>query len=492
LSKLYRPSFRRNQSRLADRYRASHRQLRGGWNTPQGQKVRFWQQLSPSQLLVLSFLALIVAGTAGFKWLPGLYTGEPLTWHQALFTSTSAVCVTGLSLVDTSEHFTFWGQLFLLLLIQLGGLGMLTLTSMIIAAFGGRLSLRAESITVGTLRNGPLLDARRMVIDVVRFTLMIELIGAVLLYLVWWPRFGVSGAIWPAVFHSISAFCNAGFSTFSDSLIQFQHSPATTAIIMALIVFGGLGFLSLEEIYLSRIRKAASQQRHRRPLSLQTVLVLTTTLVLTLGGWLVFAFFEWNHSLREMGLLDKLHNSLFMSVTSRTAGFNSMDYGQATDSANFLTILLMMIGGSPGSTAGGMKTTTFALLGLLAWSRLRGDRTVSYANRSVPDETIQRAVGLFVIATGVVVFSVLLLASSEANSPHHPSFLAVTFEAVSAFNTVGLSMGSTATITMKGQWILILLMFLGRVGPLALVSAFIVRRSSKAKFRYANEDVIVG
>lgn len=485
-------SFRKNHSRIADRYRASHRQSRSGWNTPSGQRVRFWQQLSPSQLLVLSFLTLIVAGTLGFKLLPGLYTAEPLSWHQAIFTATSAVCVTGLIVVDTATHFTFWGQLFLLSLIQLGGLGMLTMTSMIIATLGGRLSLRAETITVGGLRNGPMVDARQMVIDVVRFTFFFEMAGAILLILVWWPRMGLSGAIWPAIFHSVSAFCNAGFSTYSNSLIQFQDSPATMSIIMLLIVFGGLGFLSLEEIYHTRFRKLASQQRHRRPLSLQTVLVLVTTCVLILVGWGAFAFFEWNHGLRELPLVDKVHNALFMSVTSRTAGFNAIDYSTASDSGNFLTILLMMIGGSPGSTAGGMKTTTFALLGLLAWSRLRGDRTASFANRSVPDDTIQRAVGLFVIATGVVVLSVIILASTEANSPNHPTFLAVTFEAVSAFNTVGLSMGNTADITTKGQWILILLMFLGRVGPLALVSAFIVRRSPRAKFRYANEDVIVG
>lgn len=483
---------RRKKSSIAERYRAIVRKDQRGWHVPIGQRVRFWQRLSPSQLLVLSFFWLIVAGATGFKFLPGLYTDEPLTWQQAFFTSTSAVCVTGLSVVDTSSFFTTRGQLYLLALIQLGGLGILTLTSMIIAALGGRLSLRAEAASVSTLRSGPYLDARRMVIDVVRFTLCIELIGALVLYLLWYPKLGAAAAIWPAIFHSISAFCNAGFSTFSDSLMQFQSSPMTTVTIGLLIVLGGLGFLSMEELYLNRFRNKTDGRRIRRPLSLQTILVLATTLALTLGGWAGFSLVEWSHSLKNMTLIDKIHNALFMSVTSRTAGFNTVYYSTASDSGNFLTILLMMIGGSPGSTAGGMKTTTFALLGLLAWSRLRGNSTTSLASRSVPDETIQRAVGLFVVATGVVVIAVLTLATLEDGSSTQPSFLAVFFEAVSAFNTVGLSMGNTASFSVQGQWLLVALMFLGRVGPMALVTAFAVRGAKKAKFRYAHEDVLVG
>jgi trk system potassium uptake protein len=313
-----------------------------------------------------------------------------------------------------------------------------------------------------------------------------------LLVIAWAPSLGYRQALWPAMFHSISAFCNAGFSTFSDSLIQFQSSPATTLTISFLIVMGGLGFLSLEEIYASRVRRSASRQRHRRPMSVQTLLVLMTSALLTLSGWVLFSLLEWNNSLGEMQLSDKIHNALLMSVTARTAGFNSIDYSTASDSSNFLTILLMMIGGSPGSTAGGMKTTTFALLGLLAWSRLRGLRFTAFAKRSIPDETIQRAVGLFVVATGVVVVAVLSVATLESFYGNNQPFLTVMFEVVSAFNTVGLSMGQTSQMSPSSQWLLIVLMFLGRVGPLALVSAFIVRRSAVPSYRYANEDVIVG
>ncbi len=458
----------------------------------QGSRLNFWQRLTPSQMFVLSFLLLILLGAAGFLGLPGLYTGQPLSWLDALFTSTSAVCVTGLSVIDVSSRLTFRGQAYLLVLIQLGGLGMLTLASMILASLGGRLSLRAESITVNSVQNGAYASARRMVVDVVRFTIVIEAFGALLLYAFWLPEMGHQAALWSGVFHSISAFCNAGFSTFSDSLIQHRESPTVSLTITTLIVLGGIGFLTMEELYQYWFRRSRKKLQHRRPVSIHTKLVILTSATLTLVGWVFFAVLEWDNTLGALSISDKLHNSLFMSVTPRTAGFNMIDYTQATDSTNFLTILLMMIGGSPGSTAGGMKTTTFALLGLIAWSRLRGHRTTAFVNRSIPDETLQRAVGLFVLATGVVVFGVLLLTTTESSATALAPFLAYAFEVVSAFNTVGLSMNLTTEISPLGRWLLILLMFLGRVGPLALVAAFIVRRSVNSKIRYAYEDVIVG
>ncbi|RPH80171.1 MAG: potassium transporter TrkH, partial [Planctomycetaceae bacterium] len=202
-------------------------------------------------MLVGSFLLVIAFGTLGLKSLPGLYTGQPLSWADALFTSTSAVCVTGLIVVDTATYFTPLGQGLLLLLIQLGGLGMLAFSSLIIVALGKRLSLRAETIAGDRRANGPNLDAKRLTLDVIRFTLVIEAIGAVMLYTVWGPRLGWAEAAWPAVFHSVSGFCNAGFSTNTDSLIGFQNSPATLATISFLIIAGGIGFLTMEEAFLN-------------------------------------------------------------------------------------------------------------------------------------------------------------------------------------------------------------------------------------------------
>ncbi len=448
-----------------------------------------WQQLSPPQLFVGSFALLIVLGTLAFRWLPGLYVGEPLSWLDALFTATSAICVTGLTVVDTARHFTFWGQALLLLLIQLGGLGMLSLTSMIIISLVRRLSLRQEALYTGPMEGAPYVDPQRLIFDVVRFTLVFEAFGAACLYLLWAPRFGWQEAAWPAMFHSVSAFCNAGFSTFSDSMIGFRQSPFSLLVIMALIVAGGLGFLTLEEIYL---RYQANSRKQVFRVSLHSRIVLSTTAGLLLTGWLLFAVFEWNGTLLGLGAGSKIVNALFGSVTCRTAGFNTIDYSQAEDSTNFLAILLMMVGGSPGSTAGGMKTTTFALIGLLAWSRFQGLITPSVWRRSLREETTQRAIGLFVVTVGVVTVGVFAFTISEGSNSGGRSFLTAMFEAVSAFNTVGLSMGLTSDLSTFGKWTTILLMFFGRVGPLTLAAALMLRRKTRTEFRYAYEDVVIG
>ena len=445
--------------------------------------------LTPPRLFIGSFALLVLLGTLGLKYLPGLYTGEPLNWVDALFTATSAVCVTGLIVVDTATYFTMSGQAFILLLIQLGGLGMLTFTSLIIVALGRRLSLRHDALPTGTREAAPHLDTRRLTVDVVRFTLLLEAVGAFALYVLWIPRFGWTGAVWPAVFHSVSAFCNAGFSTFSDSLIGFQHAPFSLAIVMALIVVGGLGFLTLEEVYL---RWRAQQRAEIFRVSLHSRIVIVTTLALLAGGWVLFGCFEWHHLLADLPFLHKLTNALFMSVTPRTAGFNTVDYAKAMESSNFLTIILMMIGGSPGSTAGGIKTTTFALIGLLAWSRLMGYEKTTFWSRSVREETTERAVGLFVLAFGLVVLGVFLLTTTESFYPVDGRFLDRMFEVVSAFNTVGLSTGVTPTLTVPGRWLIIVLMFCGRVGPLAVAAAIAVRQPVASSFRYAYEDVVVG
>lgn len=449
---------------------------------------RPWHNMTGPQLLVGSFLLLIAFGTAGLRVLPGLYTGERLGWLDALFTATSAVCVTGLVVVDTATWFTPAGQAFILLLIQLGGLGIIAFTSLVIVALGRRMSLRHETLSTGVAQVAPAVNARGLAFDVVRFTLLIEAIGALLLYLLWLPRMGWKGAAFPAVFHSISAFCNAGFSTFSDSLTGFQRAPLTLVVVMAIIVLGGLGFLTLEELYLDR--RAAREERRFR-VSLHSRIVLVTTGVLIVAGWLAFTVLEWGGTLGHLPPWARAVNGLFMSVTARTAGFNTVDYGQAGASASFVTILLMAIGGSPGGTAGGLKTTTFALLGLVAVSRLRGREMTSMFGRTVPEETIQRAVGLFVVFFAAVTAGILFFVTFQDAAPGH--FLAYMFEAASAFGTVGLSMGVTDDLSPGARVVAILLMYVGRVGPLAFAAAIALSRPTAAgEFRYAYEDVVVG
>ncbi|MCI0433763.1 MAG: potassium transporter TrkH [Gemmatimonadetes bacterium] len=470
---------------------ASHRIRGTRWIQATAKRRR----LRPVQLLVGSFALLIAFGTLGLMVLPGLYAGPRLGWLQALFTATSAVCVTGLIVVNTATAFTPFGKAFLLLLIQLGGLGIITFATLIIVGLGGRLSLRQEAISAAATEAAPHIDFRRLTRSVVTFSLILEAAGAIVLWLAWLPGFGAVTAAGHAIFHAISAFCNAGFSSFSDSLVGFRENPAVLVTIMLLIMSGGLGFLSLEELW--SLRRRPRGRRSGR-LSLHSRLVLATTAALLLTGWALLATLEWRGTLAGIPPWARALNGLFMSVTARTAGFNTVDYAQVSDSSAFLTIILMFIGGAPGSTAGGVKVTTLALVFLLAWSRVRGRRTSDAWSRTVPDDTLQRAVGLFVF--GFMILSVAILAYTAVSpsplspaTPLHTRFLPNVFEATSAFGTVGLSMGATPTLTAAGQLITIVLMFLGRVGLLAFAAAIAVPETLRlGRFRFAHEDVIVG
>lgn len=461
---------------------------------PSPRASRVPRRLSPPQLFAGSFAALIGLGTLGFLVLPGLYVGERLGVIDALFTATSAVCVTGLIVVDTATFFTPLGQAYILLLIQLGGIGMLTLTSLVILALGRRLSLRQAAVVSDYTEVRPEVGVRQLLPAIVAFTLGIEAVGAAALYWQWGPVLGWGWAEsgWHAVFHSVSAFCNAGFSTFSDSLMDFQRMPGLLTVVMGLVVVGGIGFLTLEELV---VWTRSLRERRRFRFSLHSRLVLWTTAVLLGVGWLGYAVLEWTVELAALPTPDRLVNALFASVTARTAGFNTIDYGAATSTTNFFTILLMTVGGSPGSTAGGLKTTTVALLALLAWSRMRGLPFVAAHGRTVPDETVQRAVGLFVVAIVALVAGVLALTWLELGRAPHPesgdSFLVLFFETASALNTVGLSMGITGELSEGSRLLTVLLMFIGRVGPLTFAAA-LARRMTRTSFRYAREEVVVG
>ncbi|WP_201750289.1 TrkH family potassium uptake protein [Tautonia marina] len=449
-----------------------------------------WEQITPEWLFIISFLTLIGIGTLGLRVLPFFYAdGNPgLGWIDSLFTATSAVCVTGLIVVDTATYFSIWGKLWILLLIQFGGLGMITFTTVLIASLGGRPSLRQEAITAGSREVVPTVDYRGLTRHVILFTLTFEAIGAVVMALVWVPQFGLFAGVGHAVFHSISAFCNAGFSTFSDSVMSFQTWPITLSLLMILIVVGGLGFLTLEELWMNvRARRARRGFR----VSLHSKIVLMMTGLLLVGGWIGFAVLEWDNTLDAIPGWARPINALFMSVTPRTAGFNNVDYAEMTTGASFLTILLMFIGGAPGSTAGGLKVTTVALPGLLAWSRIRGQRVTGFLNRTVPEETIQRAVGLIVLGFALVTGSILLIVISEGSPPDR--FLDAMFECVSAFDTVGLSRNLTSDLSGFGRLTMVVLMFLGRVGLPTVASALTVAAyRSPGNFRYAQEDVVIG
>ncbi|HEY5922190.1 MAG TPA: potassium transporter TrkG [Kofleriaceae bacterium] len=459
-----------------------------------------WQRLSPPALFMASFVLLIAIGTAGLMWIPGLEHDAPLGLIDALFTMTSAVCVTGLAVVDTATHFTFWGQLWLLLFIQLGGIGLITLTTLIIGAMGARLSLRSEMLTMAPTRQGDRPEVWQIALAVMKFSAIVEGAGMLLLFGLWAFEHPLDEALWHAIFHSVSAYCNAGFSTFSDSLMG--ERALVLIIISFEIIVGGLGYLTFEEVLRwwkhVRARRTGVRVRLRggHRLSSHTWAVIVTTSVLLFSGWVVLAMFEWNRTLAGMDLIDKLANSWFLSVTPRTAGFNSVDYGNVGNDTVALTMMLMFVGGSPGSTAGGIKTTTLAVLVALGLSRIRGLRFVGLKQRAIPEGTVERTVGMMLLSILVLTVSFFLLNSIQGfgltSQESREQFLPIAFETFSAFGTVGLSMNYSAKLYPAGQLVVIMLMFIGRVGLLSFFSAVVLKRGHTGSLRPAQEDVIVG
>ncbi len=451
----------------------------------------FWRRYSPPQLTAGAFLLAILAGSLGLRFVDAFYVdGQPLGWIDALFTATSAICVTGLIVVDTATHFTWLGQAYLLLLIQLGGLGMITITTLVILGLGGRLSLGTERVTTSMTSPLPDINAFQLTRDVVVFTLVIETIGALFLFAAFRAQFPAGEALWHAVFHAVSAFCNAGFSTFTDSLMSSAGRVSVLGTVMMLVVVGGIGFLTIEEL---AVRVRASSATRRMRLSLHTRIVLVSTAAFLIVGWLLFSAFEWNGVLRDLHPFARIANGLFLSVTARTAGFNTINYADASDETNFLTILLMSVGGAPGSTAGGLKITTFVLIGLLAWSRMRGATAVSVWSRTIPEETVQRAIGVTVFAFTTVAVSIFLFTAFEEQVAPGVGFLRLMFEAVSAFNTVGLSLGATGELSPASRVLTTFLMFTGRIGPLSFAAALALRaRAARPHYAFAREDISIG
>jgi trk system potassium uptake protein TrkH len=442
----------------------------------------------PFRALVGAYLGLIVVGT-GLLCLPwATPPAHPISPLDAAFTATSAVCVTGLVVRDTGADFTLFGQLVILALIQLGGLGIMTFSMLVLSALGGRLSLASRSILTLTLAG----DGRRMRLGpllrvVVRFTLIVELAGAGLLFLRFWGPEGAARAAYAALFHSISAFCNAGFSLWSTSLMAYRGDILVNLVVMGLIILGGVGFLVLHEGH--RLWK------RRQPLSLHSKVTLATTGWLLVIGALGLWLMERRDGLAGMPASEQLVAAAFQTVSARTAGFNTIDLAELTPGGLFFLMLLMFIGGSPGSCAGGIKTTTVGVLVLAAWNRIRGRSRVNVFRRTLGRATLENAVTITIAGMLVTLAGLFALLSFQA--PHsslrelHGDFAAYLFEAISALGTVGLSVGVTSQLAPASRVVVILLMFLGRLGPLTVAIA-LTRQSAHPGWQHPEEDVMVG
>jgi trk system potassium uptake protein TrkH len=447
---------------------------------------------SPFSLPILFFGVAILIGTLVLSSPASIVSGE-ISTIDALFTATSAACVTGLTVMDTGSRFTRFGQTVILCLIQLGGLGIMTFTGLIFYLWRRQVSL-TDRIAVGqTLLHDPGFDLGRFLTRIVLWTLGIETAGALLIYIQDPQGFGV----YSAVFHSISAFCNAGFSLYSDSLTRWKSHWSINLVFIALIMLGGMGFSVLTET-VGCIRQWVFLRRKNRPpvrLTWYPRIVISTSLFLVLAGWGCIYLAEFTGPGRNAPATTALLTSLFQSVTCRTAGFNTLDTGQMTNVSLLVMIILMFIGGAPGSCAGGIKVTTFRALTAFAAAQIKGRQQARIGRFAIDSSTINKALVLLLFATIIVFTATLGLNITEAGLRPHPEakglYLEILFETISALGTVGLSTGLTPQLSLAGKCIITVLMFLGRLGPILFLAA--IQSYQKEQFyRLPEESMLIG
>ena len=443
------------------------------------------RQFSPAQVLVLSFMALIAAGAILLR-LPLAAAREPLTFLDALFTATSAVCVTGLIVVDTPNDLTVFGQLVVLSLIQLGGLGYMAITTVVGVALGRQLSLH-ERLTLQEALNVQTMEGlARFVLTVLKLTLAFELAGALILTAWWAGEYGLGRAAYYGLFHAVSAFNNAGFALFSDSLIRFRGDWVVNLVVTTLIICGGLGFVVLTEI--GRIRRYRRFSTHTR-----LVITLSAALIVVTTALIWFIEHDNPRTLQSLGIGEAVLASYFQAVTPRTAGFNTLDIGAMQHASLFLLVLLMFIDAAPGGTGGGVKISTFSITVAVIWAMVRGNPEPTLLERRIPPPLVARAFSICLI--GFLALNVVagLLLITEGRD-----LLPTLFETTSAFGTVGLSMGEAgAPVSLAGRFtgggkaLVIAMMFMGRIGPLTLAVA-IARRREPARVRHPEGKFLIG
>jgi len=451
---------------------------------------RIFRNLNPAQLAILSF-GLVIGIGAGMLMLPVASVGPSLSFVDALFMSTSATCVTGLIVVDPGSGLTFFGQAVILSLIQIGGFGIVLMSTFFLIIMRRRVSVHVSDAISGSflkLRRYPLGLLVRRVIQV---TFFFEAIGALLLFGSFYPDYGTD-AVWISVFHAVSAFCNAGFSLFSDSLVQYADDPVVNLTVMVLIILGGIGFYVLVDVWDSLSKDPDPAKRR---LSFHSKIVLTVTAFLIVGGALLLFLLERHNGFQGLSTSGACMRALFQSITSRTAGFNTVDISKLSDASLFVLILLMFVGGAPGSMAGGIKVTTLGVLMVIVFSGLRKTSARGLFDRSVSRSNLERAVVLAILSYLLVAAITMALLVSEKVGISHVAergiFLEYLFESTSAFGTVGLSTGVTPGLSTGGRLLVTFLMFSGRLGPLTLMYA-IERRRTKVSYRYPEEQILIG
>ncbi|MCA9215619.1 MAG: TrkH family potassium uptake protein [Planctomycetales bacterium] len=447
----------------------------------------------PARASLFWYLGAIIIGSVllSFPFCQSLEK-PPISPLDAAFTATSATCVTGLAVRSTGNDFSLAGQVVILILIQLGGIGIMTVTTFITFSLGGRESLRHRAVLADSLGAGSEPNLRSVVGKVFRYTLLFEGAGFVILAARFLFDHSFGAAIWQALFHSVSAFCNAGFSLNDDSLVSYQGDVVVNATVSILIICGGIGFPVMVDIVRNREHKWPEFWER---LTLHSKLMLSGTALLLALGTLAFLILEWDGALAEMSVTGKCVAAFFQSFSCRTAGFNTIEIGVLTNASLFIMILLMMIGAGPCSTGGGFKVSTLIVLVLRGWATFRGRARVVMARRSIPGETIDRAIAtamLFAVVAIAALAALLILEQSE--KPHAQSqglFLDAMFEVFSALGTVGLTTGVTPYLTDGGRLVIIALMLMGRLGPITVFAA-LARTERTVPVEYALEAPLIG
>ena len=440
-------------------------------------------RLTHVQIIVAGYLCIVLLGTLLLSLPFASADGQRAPFLTALFTAVSSSCVTGLVLRDTATGWSAFGHIVILLLIQVGGLGFMTVATFLYHAFQKRMGLRSRELMVESINTTHVGGIMHLAWRIVVLTAAFEVAGALLLLTRFAPRFGLNRGLWYALFHSVSAFCNAGFDLMGVlspgcSLTPFYDDPVVNITLMLLIQVGGLGFLVWEDLFRCRWRV----KRWR----LHTKLVMSVSAILTFGGALLFFFFEAGATGEGLTLGGRVWTALFASVTARTAGFNTVDVGSMAGASKLLTIFLMVIGGSPGSTAGGVKTTSLAVIVLFAYASFRGREKPTVFGRSISVDTFRKSCGVLFFNINLALIAAILLCAWQPLDP-----VDAVFETVSAIGTVGMTAGITQSLCPFSAYIIALLMFLGRVGSVSFAVALLAKRSAPP-VEYPVEEITVG
>lgn len=441
--------------------------------------------LSPTKVIALTFALIILCGALLLMLPISSRDGVSCGFRPALFTATSATCVTGLVLYDTWTQWSGFGQIVIISLIEIGGLGFMSAASLVVFLLRKKVGLKQRLVMAQALSLTDMEDVVKLQKVVLFGSLGIQSTGALILFLRFLPEFGASRALRWGIFHAVSAFCNAGFDIFGcmnpgSSLLEFNSDPVILLTLAALVIIGGLGFFVWEEVV---------SVRRFRQFSVYTKLVLITTASLLALGTLCYCALEWNNpgTIGGMGIGGKLLNGFFQSVTVRTAGFAAVDQAKLTDASKAVSMVLMLIGGSSGSTAGGVKTVTMVVLVLFLAARARGGDTVSVFRRTIPNSQVLDAMTIVSILTGLAMFgSVFICVTSPV------SFVDAAFESVSALATVGITAGVTPVLSVAAQYLIILFMYFGRVGVLTISLGFLMGNRAQERFRYAQTNLLIG